>query len=317
MPRALCLTNDPVLKRALRRTLNAAGSLVDFRSKPSTDTEAGGETPSLIVIDAATRQSTPVPQLMQVIGAGGTVIILGESLENEEVVELLHHKAIDHVIAAEDQFDEAELVVTSVKLLTGDIFGLEKYLAWGAQVNEREVASYEEKRAALRIVAAHAKQMGARRHLIAKLESVTDELLMNALYDAPAVRSGATPKTHLSRDADTTTQPTDQPALLRYACDGRYFAVSVEDNYGELEKNTILDHLSRARASRGRPRSDEDGKGAGLGLYFILSSVTRFVANIEPHRRTEVVCLFDLRQTGREAEACTRSLHIFRTGTDE
>ena len=40
--------------------------------------------------------------------------------------------------------------------------------------------------------------------------------------------------------------------------------------------------------------------------------MTRFIANIEPGKRTEVVCLFDLKQSGRDADSCTRSLHIFR-----
>jgi hypothetical protein len=66
----------------------------------------------------------------------------------------------------------------------------------------------------------------------------------------------------------------------------------------------------RARHERGKPR--EQG-GAGLGLYFVLSSVTRFIVNIEPEVSTEVVCLFDLRERGRDAESWARSLHIFTT----
>jgi hypothetical protein len=44
--------------------------------------------------------------------------------------------------------------------------------------------------------------------------------------------------------------------------------------------------------------------------------VTRFVANIEPGKRTEVVCLFDLKASGREAEPCARSLHVFHSPDD-
>jgi hypothetical protein len=266
-----------------------------------------------VFIDQACRRNTSVPQLMQVVGDGGALIILGESLEDEDIISLLRNESMDHVITDSATPDESELVVTSVKLLSGDIFGLEKYLAWGVKVHELNVGSYEEKRRALMRVSDHAREIGARRHVIAKLESVTDELLMNALYDAPAVRKGTTPAHRVEKESDDTTEPMDEAALLRWACDGRYFAVSVQDNYGELQKQAILDHLSRARAEKGKPKfAAENGGGAGLGLYFILSSVTRFIANIEPGRRTEVVCLFDLRKSGRQAEACARSLHIFR-----
>jgi len=133
---------------------------------------------------------------------------------------------------------------------------------------------------------------------------------MNALYDAPAARAG---RARALGERLGTPAP-EAEALLRWAADGRYFAVSVQDDFGELHKAAILDHVSRARSERGRPRSAEeagDGAGAGLGLYFILSSVTRFVANIEPGKRTEVVCMFDLKTSGRDAESCARSLHVF------
>lgn len=298
----------------LRRTLNAAGSTVEF--KDSVDV-GDAKDAALIIIDRDCRQAASLPQLTQVVGEGSKLIIMGESIEDEEVVSLLRDNPMDHVIADAQQMDEGELVVTSSKLLSGDIFGLEKYLSWGVKVHEQSIHTYEQKRLALLTVSQHAKQVGARRAVIAKIESVTDELLMNALYDAPAVRSGASRADRVAKSADATI-PSEEAAALRYACDGRYFAVSVQDNYGELHKEAILDHLTRARAERGRPKAmdNDSGGGAGLGLYFILSSVTRFVANIEPGERTEVVCLFDLRQTGREAESYARSLHIFRTALE-
>ena len=190
--------------------------------------------------------------------------------------------------------------------MSGDLFGLEKYLAWGVRVQEVEVACYEEKRAALNAVTGSARDAGARRPTVARVESVVDELLMNAMYDAPAAASGSAPRLPIDLGERVA-----YPARLRWASDGRYFAVSVEDRFGALAKATIVDHVQRARAERGRPRGTGEAAGAGLGLYFIVSSVTRFIANLEPGKRTEVVGLFDLRQGGRDVESCARSLHVF------
>ena len=259
---------------------------------------------ALLVIDQTVRKSLTQEQL-EALARGAGLIVIGDSLESDEVVSALRGQGMNHVIADAEEPDDGELVVTSVKLLHGDIFGLEKYLSWGVRVGDRVVTGYEEKREAMALVTAYAKDVGARRPVIAKIESVVDELLMNALYDAPAVAADAQP------GGRAGTPPPDSRALFRWACDGRYFAVSVEDEFGALKKESILDHLTRARAERGRPRAGDEGTGAGLGLYFILSSVTRFIANIAPGRRTEVVCLFDLKQSGREAENCARSLHVF------
>jgi hypothetical protein len=302
------------LRRTLRRTLSAAGSHVEFHD--SVEAASAGAPPDLFVIDQAVRQTLSAEQLEK-LGRGAGLIVLGDSLERDDVVAMLRSDGLDHLISDADDPDDTELVVTSVKLLSKDIFGLEKYLSWGVKVGELTVRNYEDKREAMAEVTAYAKDVGARRPVMAKIESVVDELLMNALYDAPAARlpRGTVPP---RTDMDATRElPPEPKALLRWACDGRYFAVSVEDGFGALAKASILEHLARARMDRGRPLASapgeepREGAGAGLGLYFILSSVTRFIANVTPGRRTEVVCLFDLKVAGRDAEACARSLHVF------
>ena len=314
LPRAVCVTTNASLRRTLRRTLNAAGSSVEFvedtpGAEPMEEMASGA---SLLVVDQERRRAALSPHMMQVIGEEGHIMILGESIEDDEIVQLLRHASLNHIISDADNPDDTELVVTSVKLSSGDIFGLEKYLSWGVKLHEVRIHTYEQKRLGLAMVSQHAKEVGARRQVIAKIESVTDELLMNALYDAPGMRNGVTRAERIRNAEDGV--PSEETAMLRYACDGRYFAVSVQDSYGELRKDTILDNLARARREKGRPQTGEESSGAGLGLYFILSSVTRFIANVDPGRRTEVVCLFDLKQSGRETDACARSLHIFNGG---
>ncbi len=300
VPRAVCVTSSLALRRTLRRTLGAAGSQVEFRD---TVEEVASDDAQLLVIDQNVRRALTAEQL-EALARGAGLIVIGDSLERDDVVAMLQSDGLNHLISDVDDPDDSEIVVTSVKLLSGDIFGLDKYLSWGVRVQELTVRSYEDKREAMAQVSVYAREVGARRPVVAKIESVVDELLMNALYDAPASRTDGT-----GGDAE---------GLLRYACDGRYFAVSVEDRFGALRKNSILEHLARARQERGRPRAQAPGEehnaaGAGLGLYFILSSVTRFIANISPGKRTEVVCLFDLKQAGRDADACARSLHVFGT----
>ena len=305
--RAVCVVRDPVLRRTLRRSLTGSGSPVEFRETLGTDAVCPQ---TILFIDRASRQSTELPALLQVMGESGRVVILGDSLADLDLVELLRARPMDHLIS-EGAPDEVELVVTSQKLMTGDIFGLEKYLAWGAVMNEAEVSTYEQKRAALFAVGRAAESVGASRRVATKIESAADELLMNALYDAPAAASGV--ERRPKAGAIQPSAPLDvsgKTALLRYACDGRHFAVSVLDRYGLLDKKRILDSVLRARNEHGRPVEVGNG-GAGRGLYSVLSSVTRFFVNIQPNARTEVICLFDLRERGRDSEGWARSLHIF------
>jgi hypothetical protein len=309
--RAVCLTDNPQLRRTLRRSLSSAGSEVEFAASAQAlaDGLASSE-PDLIVLDPQSRRALDLGHVTR-----AQVMVVGEAIDHEDSLALLRGRTLNHLFA--DPFstgavaEEEAFVVTSGKLFQRDIFGVEKYLAWGALVREHIVQSYEEKRQALLEVAAYAADVGARRQTVARIESVTDELLMNALYDAPSIRQGVA-----RREAEIARAGAhadgEFPALLRYACDGRYFGVSVRDSYGELRKDDILDHVLRARAQRGTPQEKPSG-GAGLGLYFVITSVTRFVANIAPGKTTEVIGLFDLKAAGRDADGCARSLHVFQT----
>jgi len=265
-----------------------------------------GEPVDLLVVDADDRDQAGIESQFQLVGERGHLVMLGRSLEDASVIELMRNR-LDHAIA-DAGGDHDDLMVTAAKLLSGDIFGLEKYLAWGANVHEIEVRSYEEKRITLLTTTAFAKRAGARRPVIARIECVADELLMNAMYNAPALSRGVVPDPYEA--SQRPARPEDGGVLFRYATDGRHFAISVEDRFGMLRKDAIIDNLARARSQRS-PR-EADAGGAGLGLYFVFSAATRFIANIDEGRRTEIVCLFDLRQGGRQLAACADSLHVFR-----
>jgi anti-sigma regulatory factor (Ser/Thr protein kinase) len=298
--RAGCLVKSPKLRRTVEWSLRAAGYTLE-----NCESLDDAEAVRLLFVDQETRKTVAPDALSDIVAKGGSVVMLGDSIADDEVANLLQTEHLDHVISDENGLDEVELLITTVKLASGDIFGIEKYLPWGARVYEYEIGTYDDKGKALQAVVGHAKNMGARRALMARIEHATDELLMNAIYDAPALAKGVSTQSQMGMPIGE-----DKKAVLRYGCDGRYFAVSATDLYGKLSKQAIFTHLLRARKDR-TPKQDDGRAGAGLGLFIILSSVTRFVANIASGERTEVICLFDLKQTGRQMETCARSVHIF------
>jgi CheY-like chemotaxis protein len=308
--RALCVTRNLALRKVLRRTLAAAGTVVDFAEGPEDlGVDEGSPIDLLVIDDVAT--AAEVLGALPHLGSSVKVVLLGGPFDAATTLDVLRRDGCDHLIGREEHLEEDELVITSVKLLRGDLFGVEKYLTWGVHIFDREIASYDEKRAAIREVTEFAREMGCRRQLVARVETVTDELLMNALYDAPASRYGCRPLFQ-GKGRPGAGPVTDQVATLRFGCDGKNFAVSVRDSFGELRKGAIIDHLERARDEKGLPRlGGEEGGGGGLGLYFILNSVSRFVANIQPGQATEVICLFDLRGGARDYHYRAKSLSIF------
>jgi len=305
----VCITSDPKLIRVLRRTLNPVPDSMTFIHRVDSLRGCTDTAPRLLIVDLTETEKTDLSALLERLGWRPRILALGTWEAQQDALSLLDLCQCENLIARDKGMDEAELLATTLKMMGHDIFGLDKYLAWGVQVRQVRIVSYDDKRAAIEVVSDFARRAGCRRSLLGRVEIVLDELLMNALYDAPACESGDRDR-YVSRAVPGGGPVSSGAVDLSFACDGRFFALSVRDTFGALERQTILQNLSRAVTYAGTPLTNAE-RGAGLGLYFILSSVSRFVANIEPGQATEVICLFDLRRTGRAAEPVASSFNIF------
>jgi hypothetical protein len=280
--RAICVSRDRSLRGAVEPALAALGVAVEHCDRLPDDTCGA----VVVIVDRATRQAAG--GRLRTIAA--PVVIVGDDLDDDELISAMLEAPVSHLVA--DPHD-GDLEITSEKLASGDLFGLEKYLIDGAAVSERSIASDADKRNAIGAVSAWAEALGARPPLVHRLASVADELMMNALYDTPA-----------------TSAP---HAMLRWAADDRVIAVSVSDSFGMLRQRDVIDHVRRARSERGRPLPECDApRGAGIGLYLVFGNVASLVVNVESGKRTEVVGLFDRTVPERPARPCARSLHVFQ-----
>src|SRR5262249_38880993 len=158
LTRAICVTTDPALRRILRRSLCAAGSSVEFLNEPKELLARDAPQPDLILIDGPNRHREAVETVLERLHSRG--IVLGDDVDHKDALRLLRRERCNHLIGRQNAVDEDELVVTTVKILSGDIFGMEKYLTWGVAVLERQVTGYENKRLAIADVAEYAREVG-------------------------------------------------------------------------------------------------------------------------------------------------------------
>jgi hypothetical protein len=293
--RAICVCRDAGVCAVVGTALEAAGVTVDHHAQiPG---EPGDV--ALFVVDRASRQHAGD----SLRGATAPVVVVGDDLDDDGLITLMLEAPVSHLVR--DPADR-ELGITSEKLVTGDVFGLEKYLSAGVRIGQRVVTSDIEKRTAMLEITAWAEAIGARRPVVHRLATVVDELIMNALHDAPRES-----KPVLARGAG---ERDEHRAILRWASDERTLAVSVGDGFGSIRQRDVIDHVRRARDERGRPNpTSAEDPGAGLGLYLVLANVASLIVNVHPGQRTEVVCLFDLARSSTRAIASgVRSLHVFR-----
>jgi CRP-like cAMP-binding protein len=216
---------------------------------------------------------------------------------------------IDTVISIDSNdraFTIRSILTTLIKVLTQDLFGFEKYLSWGVDVQSRQVQSSLDRPKLRDEMIEYFTKLGIRTTFLERCNTVTEELLMNAIYDAPVDVQGHSIFNNLSRKTTVTLEP-HQQGQLRYGSDGVFLAVSVTDPFGALTKDIIFKYLETCY--HGNPESVESEKGgAGRGLHQIIENSDLTIFNVRSGIQTEVICLFYIESFRKEG---TPSFHYF------
>jgi hypothetical protein len=298
--RVLAISSDLDQLRRIVSTLERAGAEVDAARSP--DAIAAAVIPHRYVFFAASdgdvgALDSLVPKLRE--RAHVTIVTPRASLSDLTIY--LRDDRVNHVVVG-DELDQG-VFVTAQKLLTGDIFGIEKYLPAGTPVHYARLRDFEGRGRAIETVLGYAEQSRMRRQVRTAIGAVCEELLMNALYDAPVDASGRPIFADVDpHDRRGTRSP--RPVSIRYAATDQLFAVAVRDRFGRLAKNTILAYIEKCIASPSQ--IDRKTYGAGLGLYLVANAAASYVVNVAYGIATEVVCTFD-----RGAKTPLRLLGMF------
>jgi hypothetical protein len=125
-----------------------------------------------------------------------------------------------------------------------------------------------------------------------------DELLMNALFDAPCDQFGKTLYSATARDQARELKEGEQ-VTMTIGFDGFYVGFSVQDGFGSLDRGRLLNHVSANYR-------DQDYKiragqaGAGLGLATIHNGGGSLIYHCEGRNKTEATLLYRAYPSYRE-----------------
>jgi hypothetical protein len=222
-------------------------------------------------------------------------------------------------ILARDDLDRASttkhIMTTVTKLLTANVFGIEKYLNWGSDIQEMPVANSVDRHYVRQEMHNYFVELGVRKSMLTNVDMVAEEMLMNAVYDAPTDQAGKPLYNHLARTQEVELTKDQQPRF-RYGFDGEYVAIAVEDPFGGLRLKTIFDYLESCYTGKPGLINERQKKGgAGRGLHQIVENSTAVVFNVAPHVRTEVIALFyaipgEKRERPRQIHYFSQTSHL-------
>lgn len=239
------------------------------------------------------------------------IVLMTEEESKDYISKIKDFDFLSNIIATKEDdraYNIKSITTTMSKMASGDIFGLDKYLNWGAEVKEYSITSSKDRSKLNNKVIEELSNIGIRASIRSRISTVIEELLMNAIYDAPVDEDGKSLYNNLPRTVEVNLNP-EQAAKLKVATDGLFLAVSVEDPFGAFKKETIFKYLENNYYQQNFNMNKELGKGgAGRGLFMITENSELVIYNIAPKSRTEVVALFDLNP---RKDKKTTSLHYF------
>ncbi|MDB4953073.1 MAG: hypothetical protein JWO36_642 [Myxococcales bacterium] len=298
--RVLAISSDLDQLRRIVATLERAGAEVDAVRNP--EAIAGDVIPHRYVFYAAAGgDASALTPLVPKLRERAHVTIVTEKATLSDLTSYMGDERVNHVVVG-DELDHG-VYVTAQKLLTGDIFGIEKYLPEGTPVHYARLRDFEGRGKAIDTVLSFAEESKMRRQVRNAIGQVSEELLMNALYDAPVDASGKQVFADIDPH-DRTDKPSPRPVSIRYAATPDMFAIAVRDRFGRLAKNTILSYIDKCIHSPNQ--IDRKTYGAGLGLYLVANAAASYIVNVAYGVATEVVCTFD-----RGAKAPLRLVGVF------
>ncbi len=236
-----------------------------------------------------------IPLLVEIKNEGfkGEVIIIADTQMKYETVALA---PFVNTIITRNPDDKAanirSLLTAFTKIFHRSYFGAEKYLALGTELKKHKVSSSKQRKELNETMVSDLKSLGIRSALLDQIQLVAEEMLMNAVYDAPTGNDGKSLFNHLARTEDIVLSP-HQYSELRYGFDGNLVAISVTDPFGSLSKDLILKYLESCYKNSAGSLNTQKG-GAGRGLHQIIESSHFTIFNIEKWVCTEVITLFEI-----------------------
>jgi hypothetical protein len=304
--RALVLERNKIVSRRLQRYFLAAGFDPVLIEDPK-DVAANLAGIKLIAADAfdgdvigsAVRNSPGLRGLLWT----------AEPLKRSVRV-MVENPAVNNVLGRKD-FESTpkpwELMLILRRLLDPtSVPRIDAYLDWGFGGYQEKVATTAARDTTVAKIQGFINKLQVPKRISEMFGELAHEMLMNAMYDAPADATGKA-KYAQDRKADLSLLDAEQPTI-RMATDGSKLVLQVKDPFGRLQRKHVFDGLARGLA---QGEMDTSHGGAGLGMMVCHNSTSAMFFDVVAGKHTEVTGVFELDLNLREFRTQAKSLHFF------
>lgn len=169
-------------------------------------------------------------------------------------------------------------------------FGVKQLLKENGKIQVVKIEWSTQKQDAVEAIRGYLLAAKFNSRMASVIANAVDELLMNAIFDAPTDDLGKPLYTNTARNTKIHLKD-KQVVEMHVGYDGEHVIVSAVDHYGSLDKGKFLNHISKVYTTdEYKVKSASAGAGIGLATVFRTGGSFFFVA--ESHVMTQATILF-------------------------
>jgi hypothetical protein len=176
--------------------------------------------------------------------------------------------------------------------------GVARFLESAAKPQSLKITRASQKKAVVEALRDYLLKAGFKSRPASTVATAVDELVMNAVFDAPVDPAGKFIYTQTPRN--TEIELSGRHAVeLEVAFDGHVVAVAVRDQFGSLDKKKLLGHLCKSyREEEFKVKTNV--AGAGLGLANVLRNCGGLIFECDVGVMTQVTVFYQKTDSFKE-----------------
>lgn len=303
MGRTLLLIGDAVAARPALRVARCQGWQADCVPDLASAAQRSAD------VIAVQWQGETRAEALAPLAQAAQIIVLSDAAHTPPMEALLEQPWFAHLLGLHSPWFMPDLGATLAKIGGRSPLGIEPWLPWGARINAYAIASSAEKPKLFEHIERFMADIGMRGRLVRRLTAVADELLMNAIYDAPLDRATGQPKYAERRRSEAVELAPDERPTFYLGSDGERVVIGVRDPFGALKPHTLKSYIHKG-LRRGADQIDRKQGGAGLGLYLLFDALNSLCVNLTPGQATEVIGAMNIRGSMRDVLATPKAFSV-------
>jgi hypothetical protein len=186
-------------------------------------------------------------------------------------------------------------------------FGLERYFSTG-ETQKILLKETGHKKKAVDAINNFLEKQQVPKRLATQVGQACDELIMNAIFDAPIDAQGDRYRRKDERDKQFVLSARET-VEVEIGFNSKYLGICISDQFGSLSKESVLKFLrTDYKKERYMPRKDD--LGAGLGLNNIVQAGLSLCFVCKPDFRTDVMIFFPKSENYKDFRAGFRFVSI-------